>query len=150
MSAEASIGKVLSEFALALLERATGWIRRRKPHLHVHFEPVTRVWCIATKRQRDGTAFEMMQLVFSAHYAHTDRHDAIIIVDAHPKGTESQLPLMDKLTIPPGQLHSQQLVLIVAPVVGEKGRPWKGQIVFVDHYHRKYKSEKTTFEWGGP
>jgi hypothetical protein len=60
MNAEASIGKVLSEFALALPERATGWIRRRKPRLHVHFEQSLPV-ASNPNLQRSGTAAGRVQ-----------------------------------------------------------------------------------------
>jgi hypothetical protein len=141
--------KVLTEFLLTLLEHMTGWMRHRKPRLHVHFAPGHEFWSVGQEMQRDGTFIETMQMNFSADFTHTGYQQSLIITDAYPKGTTPRVPMMTKFDIPPEVMATEQVSIIVRPVVGKKGKPWTGRIIFVDHYNRKHRSDIITFQWGG-
>ncbi len=71
-------------------------------------------------------------------------------MDAYPVGTTTQVRGMSEFKIPPGALIKKQLVAIVGPIIGEKGKPWTGKLVLVDQFLRKYKTRKVTFKWVGP
>ena len=74
----------------------------------------------------------------------------MMIMDMYPNGTISQIPGFTPFEVPPGRLVKQHLVAFVAPVVGIKGKDWTGRLIVVDQFHRKYKTQKTTFKWVGP
>jgi hypothetical protein len=120
---------------------------RRKPKLHVHFHPTTGLWCLAHQGDK-----KIMQVGFSADFTHDDPKQTIILVDAFPEGAHSELQFGDYIEIPPEELvtPNHQVWMMVTPVVGEEGKNWKGRIVFVDHWRRKYKSkERFEFMWVG-
>lgn len=119
---------------------------RRKPKLHVHFHATTGLWCLASQGGK-----KIMQVGFVADFTHDDPTQTIILVDAFPDGTRSELRLFDYITIPPEELVRlrHHLWRMVTPVVGEEGKNWKGRIVLVDQWKRKYKSKEFEFMWVG-
>ena len=74
----------------------------------------------------------------------------MIIVDAYPMGTTSQVTAMEEITIPPHTMLKEQLVAIVGPVIGKKGQPWVGKLILVDQFLRKHRTQKIAFKWVGP
>lgn len=120
---------------------------RRKPKLHVHFHPATGLWCLARQAHK-----EIMQIGFVADLTHDDPNQTVILMDAFPEGARSELPFFDYITIPPEEWikPGRHIWMMVTPVLAEKGRNWKGRIVFVDQWKRKYKSEEEfEFLWMG-
>jgi hypothetical protein len=91
-----------------------------------------------------------MQVVFTASLTHDDLKQAMIITDAYPVGTTPQVSAMLEFTIRPEEMVKEQVVAIVSPVLGKKGEPWTGKIVFVDQFQRKHKSQRVTLKWAGP
>jgi|HubBroStandDraft_6_1064221.scaffolds.fasta_scaffold02049_19 hypothetical protein len=90
-----------------------------------------------------------MQVVCSANITHDDLKQAMVIVDAYPVGTMSQVRAMEEITIPPQEVVKERIQAIVGPVVGKKGQPWTGKIALVDQFLRKHKTSKVTFKWVG-
>jgi len=80
---------------------------------------------------------------------HDDPKQSIIITAAFPKDTQPQHGLISNIVIPPNQMVHEQVVAIVSPIVGEKGKPWTGRIILTDQFHRRYKTQKATFRWVG-
>jgi len=138
--------KPLAVISNAISERLA-ILLRRKPKLHVHFRPITGVWCVAS----DGI-IKIMQVGFAADLTHDDPRQTLILVDAFPEGTRSKFPFHNQITIGPAELVSpeHQIWMMVTPVVGEEGKNWTGRVVFVDQFKRKYMSEERfEFMWGG-
>jgi len=91
-----------------------------------------------------------MQVVCHANLTHDDPKIALIITDAYPVGTTTQVRAMTEFKIPPHAMVKQQIVSIAGPMIAKKGSPWTGKIVLVDQFLRKYKTRKNTFKWVGP
>jgi hypothetical protein len=148
--AEASLLKtivdaLLKPFAVIstpLAERIASWFKR-KPKLYANFHPGTCLWCLGQYGEQP-----LMQVMFTVDLTHDDPREALIIVDAHPDGTQSKIRF-DKFVIPPHQLKESRVTAFVQPVAGEKGKDWTGHIIFVDQFRRPYKTQKTTFKGVG-
>jgi len=118
---------------------------RRKPRVYVNFHPLSSYWCLA----REGDT-PIMQIGFAADFSHDDPEQDVLVIDAHPKGTRTRYPC-EKFCVRPNELVSpRQINLMVVPVVGEEGKNWKGRLVLVDQWKRRYKIEKYEFMWAGP
>jgi hypothetical protein len=141
--------KSLSGLLKAGFDRIALWIGRRKPKLYVHFQPGTSLWCIAHSGP-GPSAIEYMQVICSASLTHDDHTQAMIIVDAYPVGTTSQVRALQEFTIPPHVMVKEQITAIVGPVVGKKGKPWTGKLILVDQFLRKHKTQNVTLRWVGP
>jgi hypothetical protein len=118
---------------------------RRKPTLHIHFHPMTGLWCLAHRGD-----MKIMQIGFMADFTRDDPRQTIILMDSFPEGARSELPFQNYIEIPPEEIVTPQyqVWMMVTPVVGTEGKNWKGRIVFVDQWKRKYKSkEKFEFTW---
>ena len=89
-----------------------------------------------------------MQVMFTVDLTHDDPKESLIIVDAHPEGTQSSLPF-DKFAINPHQLVERRVTIFVQPVLGKKDKDWNGHIIFIDQFRRHYKTQKTTFRAAG-
>jgi hypothetical protein len=133
-----------------IAERIGNWVARRKPKLYVHFNLGQTVWSIARQAEGDGSFTEMMQIVSWADVNHDDPKETLVITDAHPPGTYSRLPAPGKFAVPPRTLVHQQISAFVLPVKGEKGTPWRGKLILVDQFFRKYKTRSVVFQWVGP
>jgi hypothetical protein len=123
--------KVFSGFWKAVFDRLSLWVSGRKPKLYVNFEPGVSVWCIATSGN-----IEYMQVVCRANITHDDPKMALVITDAYPAGTTTQVRAMSEFEIPPHSLVKEQIVSIAGPLIAEKGKPWTGKIVLVDQFLR--------------
>jgi hypothetical protein len=134
------IGSLLNPVA----QRIGGKLGHRKPHLYVHFVLPQTVWCIA----RNGDQ-EAMQIVFWADFNHDDPQQTLIITDAYPKGTRSEIRTVINFPVPPGQMVREQVATFAVPIKGEKGKPWTGRIILLDQFKRKYKTDKIAFRWVG-
>jgi hypothetical protein len=140
--------KTLTAPLAAIAERMAQRIRRRKPNLYIHFKLNSVVWCIAQQPQKQGPPREMMQIVFWANFNHDDPTQTLVITSAYPQGTTPHVGVMT-FTIPPETMVNEQVLAIVSPIVGEKGKDWTGKIVLVDHFQREYQTKKITFKWVG-
>jgi len=139
------VGALLKPFEIVVTpvaERVAGWLKR-KPRLHVHFHPLTSIWCLANENTDP-----VMQIVFTADFTHDGFGEALVIVDAYPKKSKAWHPF-NKFAIRPGNLIEEHVGIFAHPVVGEKGKEWSGRIVFVDQFGRKYTSPKHSFKWAG-
>ncbi len=102
------------------------------PTLYVHFIPGNQRWCIPRQGSAQGQADEMMQVMFVADLNHDSPTETLVITDAYPKGTTPQVAAFDKVKIPPHTMLKERIMMaFVTPVVGKKGKPWNGRIVFV-------------------
>lgn len=140
------VGALLKPFEIVITpisERIASWLKR-KPRLHVHFHPLTAVWCLANEK-----VSPVMQVVFTADFAHDHPSAALFIVNAYPLKAKSWYPF-EKFNLNPGQVRQNRIALFAEPVLGEKGKDWTGLIVFVDQFGRKYKTQKNHFKWVGP
>jgi hypothetical protein len=80
-----------------------------------------------------------------------DPKHAMMIMEVYPEGTTPQVSMGSRKLIEPGTLAHIQLAAIVKPIIATKGKPWRGRLVVVDHFHRKHKTQKIEFKWvGGP
>jgi hypothetical protein len=129
----------------ALVERMTIRVLKRKPKVYVQFEPNTILWCVAKAGD-----IEYMQITCQIRITHDDQRNALIITDAHPIGTKTEIKAMDEFKIPSNTLGNERVASIVGPMIGEKGKPWTGRVVLVDQFNRQYKTQKATFKWAGP
>ena len=141
--------KAFSGLWKAILDHFANWVSHRKPKLYVHFQPGTNIWCIAHAGP-GPSAIEYMQVVFTANLTHDDLKQGLIIVDAYPVGTASQVKAMDEIIIPHGEMVKERVVAIVGPVIATKGKAWTGKFVLVDQFQRKHKTQKATFMYVGP
>jgi hypothetical protein len=138
--------KTLNGFFKAIVDRVATAITRRKPKVHVHPVVGNEIWCIANSGN-----VEYMHIVCWAHVTHDDSKQAVIIMGVYPEGTTPQVDTVSHEVIPPGTMVKTQLSAIVAPILGIKGKPWKGRLILVDQFHRKHKTQKIVFKWvGGP
>ena len=138
-----NLTKPFASLVNPVAERFGNWLGSRKPRLHVHFEPMTNLWCIA------GTpGQELMQAMFTARFTHDDPKQTLLIVNAYPQGTQVEMKGSDTFSIPPLTLVTERVYVFVSPAP-EKGKTWRGRFVFEDQFHRKYK-EKTELKWAGP
>lgn len=94
-------------------------------------------------------ATELMQIVFWAEIAHDDDKQTVVIMDAYPEGTEPQLPSMVRFSLPPHTLAHEQISAFVKPIKGTVGEPWQSKFIFVDQFHRKYKTQELSFRFVG-
>jgi hypothetical protein len=128
----------------ALLERLTIRVLKRKPKVYVQFEPNTVLWCVA----KSGD-IEYMQITCQIRITHDDQRNSLVITDAYPVGTNTEIKAMGEFKIPSNTLANERIASIARPMIGEKGKPWTGKIVLVDQFNRKYKTQKATFKWAG-
>jgi hypothetical protein len=136
----------LNGFSKAIADRLAVAVTRRKPKIHVRPIVGNELWCIA----RQGET-EFMQVVCWADVTHDDPKHALMIMEVYPEGTPPQVSMGSRELIQPGTLAHIQLAAIVKPIIATKGKPWKGRLVLVDHFHRKHKTQKIEFKWvGGP
>src|SRR5262249_365069 len=106
---------------------------KRKPKLHIFARPRSPHWCYAWE---GASLTPMMQLHFSADITN-DGNEGVLILDAYVKGTKSKLPLIARISIPPGQtLMGANIVLMVAPVVGHGGKNFTGKVILIDQLKR--------------
>ena len=117
---------------------------RRKPRVYVTFQPVTSYWCLAHEGDK-----RVMQVGFTADFAHDDPEQNVLVIEAYPKGTRTRYPLAEKLSIRPSELVTQRFNLMAVPVVGEEGKNWKGRVVLVDQWKRRYKTDEPEGRLGG-
>jgi hypothetical protein len=132
----------------AFFDRLALWVSRRRPKLYVHFQPGTNIWCTANSGPGPNPP-EYMQVVCQVTITHDDPQNSLIIIDAYPVGTKTQVQALSEIKIPPHTMVKERIVSIVAPMIGEKGKPWTGKMVLVDQFLRKYKTGKMTFKWAG-
>jgi hypothetical protein len=133
-----------------LAERVGNWLGRRKPRLYVHPVPAQSIWCIARQAGASSTPNEMMQITFWADLNHDDEKSALVITDAYPEGTKSQIGMVGRLTIPPHTIVHSQIAAFVQPIKGERGRAFETKFVLVDQFHLKHRTQKIVFRWVGP
>src|ERR1700685_1035866 len=103
--------KSFSGFWKAIFDRLAFWVSGRKPKLYVQFEPGVSVWCIANSGPPPA-GIEYMQIVCHANLTHDDPKIALIITDAYPVGTTTQVQAMTEFKIPPHAMVKQQIVSI--------------------------------------
>jgi hypothetical protein len=141
-----TLTKPLATVTNAISERLEVLLRR-KPKLYVNFRPSTTYWCLANEGQT-----RIMQLGFAADFSHDDLKQTLVLINGYPEGTRPRYSFTSYIAIRAGDLVSPsfQLNLLVLPVLGEEGKDWMGRIVFVDQWHRTYKSKATKFMWAGP
>jgi hypothetical protein len=134
--------KVLSEAAAVRLEI----LLRRKPRLFVNLHPGSARWCLA----RSGNT-HFMQVMFSADLSHDDPEQKILLIDAYFSGTKPRVRFTDPVAIPGNELLRTDIPIHfwVAPVIGEEGKNFSGHVIFIDQWHRKYKTNKFEFVWAG-
>jgi len=130
-------------------ERLGNWLGRRKPRLHVHPVLTQSIWCIASQGTPNNPVNEMMQVVFWADVNHDDDKQTLVITDAYPEGTRPQIGMLGHFLIPPHEMVHQQIVAFVQPIRGERGQPFETKFIFVDQFHRKYKTQKIVFKCVG-
>ena len=140
---------LLKPFALILnpIAERIGNRLKRKPKLYIYIHPVSNVWCYAWRVPDPNP---IMQVRFDADFTNDSNHEALLILDAYVEGTNSTLPLMNHIKIPPTSTTVSEIVgVFCTPVVSEGGKDFTGRIIFVDHLKRKHRSDKTTFKWVG-
>jgi hypothetical protein len=130
-------------------ERIGKSLGNRKPRLYVHFNLAMMSWSLGHQQQPDGHDLEMMHILLNADFNHDDDKQTLLIMDAFPEGTESCVPGLSRVVIPPYKVVNQQIVSFALPIIGEKEKAWTGRMVFVDQFQRRYKSRKATYRWVG-
>lgn len=121
---------------------------RRKPKLFVRFHPQSTLWSLAFHGLNEG-----MHLIYRADFSHDDDEQALLLIDAYIKGAKPWIDSnSDPIKIPPKQLIRAEHIygIFLHPIVAEPGKNWTGRIIFVDQWHRKYKTDKVEFVFHGP
>ena len=120
---------------------------KRKPRLYVNFHPMMGLWCLAFSGEARA-----MQVCFMADFSHDDPDQTLLLIDAYIKGTKPWIRFDEPIKIPPGQLVRSNYVedIMVTPIIAPVGKNWTGRIIFIDQYHRRYKTKKFEFKWTGP
>ena len=148
-----ALGKILEPFvrpinvvSQAMSDRLERWLTR-KPRLYVRFHPQMERWCLAFSGDETG-----MQIIYTADFSHDDPKQTLLLIDAYIEGAKPFVTVSDPMKIPPGQVVRSRHIngIYLTPVVAEIGKNWTGRIIFVDQWHRKYKSDKFEFIFTGP
>jgi hypothetical protein len=89
-----------------------------------------------------------MQVVIQARINHNGSGN-VGIVDSYPQGTSPVFSGQVNFIVPPNAMIQKYFSSICEPVVGKKGKNWKGRLVLLDHERRKHKTDKISFMWVG-
>lgn len=130
-----------------MADRLERWLKR-KPKLFVRFHTQTTHWGLAFH----GEKVSGMQIAFMADYSH-DGDEPLLLIEGYVKGAKPFIRSPnDPIMIKPGELVRTQYIdgIFVSPVVGEPGKNWTGRIIFIDQFHREYKTDTQEFVFGGP
>jgi hypothetical protein len=119
-------------------------VDHRTPRLYVHPVKSTSVWCIG----HQGT-IEIFQFVFDADLNHDHEKQTIVIMDAYPKGMQSQIQTMSPVRVPPTTMIREQINALVLAFRVKRGKPFSTRFVLVDQFQRKHETQKISFTWVG-
>jgi hypothetical protein len=120
---------------------------KRKPRLFVNFHPMSAFWCLAFSGKQRA-----MQVSFMADFSHDDPEQTILLIDAYLKGAKPWLRFDEPIDVAPEELVTPkyQVHFMVTPIIAPVGKNWTGRIIFIDQWHRRYKTKKFEFVWMGP
>ncbi len=120
---------------------------KRKPRLYVNFHPMMGHWGLAFSGEARA-----MQVCFMADFSHDDPDQTLLLIDAYIKGTKPWIKFEEPIKISPGRLVRSNYVedIMVTPIIAPLGKNWTGRIIFIDQYHRRYRTKKFEFNWTGP
>jgi hypothetical protein len=141
------VTRPLEVVSKAVADRLERWLKR-KPKLFVSFHPQTTFWCLAFSGEQTG-----MQLTFMADFTQDGDDETLLLIDAYVEGTKPWMKNPnDPIEIGPGEFVRSRYIngIFVSPVVGTPGQNWIGRLIFIDQFHRKYKTEKCEFVFAGP
>ncbi|MGD1216199.1 MAG: hypothetical protein ABR861_14565 [Terriglobales bacterium] len=121
---------------------------KRKPRLYVNFHPMSAFWCLAFA----GGEKKAMQMSFMADFSHDDPGQTILLIDAYIKGTKPWIKFDEPIDIAPEELVTPeyQVHFMITPIIAPVGKNWTGRIIFIDQWHRRYRTKKFEFVWTGP
>ena len=110
---------------------------RRKPKLHIHVHPLPTVWGYAWYGAKP-----MMQVTFTADITNDSADEGVFILDGYVKGTKPKIPFTKRIKIPPTTTVTDEVVSVLcAPVVGEGGKDFTGEVVLLDQLKREHPTD---------
>lgn len=113
--------------------------RERKRVLHI-------VWNEKNSSWHMGSAKGKLAMQVSVAAIFTGREpDSIQILSAGVEGGKTEVDLFP-IICPENQPVRGTVMFFVQPPVAKEGKPWRGRIVLVDQYNRKFRSPKLTLE----
>ncbi|SRR5712692_2069232 len=120
---------------------------KRKPRLFVNFHPMSAFWCLAFSGDTQA-----MQVMFSGDFSQDDPEQTILLIDAYVKGAKPWIPFDEPIEIPPEELVTSNCPVhfMVTPIIAPVGKNWTGRIIFIDQWHRPYKTKKFELCERGP
>lgn len=121
-----------------------GWLRvyqkRRKPILHIVWEPHTLRWHLGAVADRPA-----MQVSGTALFSHTEQGVNLVLTQAYFEGTRCTVGFFLPIMVNHGVSSRGQVMCFVEPVKAKEGHAYKGVMIFVDQLNRHHKAPKATF-----
>lgn len=114
--------------------------RERKRALHIVWHEKNSSWHMGTDCGQPA-----MQVMADATLTGRER-DPIQILRARIEGGKTEVDLIERLVCPENEPARYRIMFFVQPPAAKKGKPWKGRIVLIDQYNRKFGSRKLTLE----
>lgn len=121
--------------------------RRRKPRVHVVFNPQQCVWGIGGLGQPDGKLKKVMSVHFWGIFSNDSDREPIVILEAFPEGTEQQMASFQPVIPPRGRPVRVMISAIVLPILGTPGQQLETRFILKDQFGRVYKTTKKSFRW---
>ncbi|MFI5117793.1 MAG: hypothetical protein ACHP8B_13970 [Terriglobales bacterium] len=131
----------------AAAERLAERIKRRKPRIHVVFNPQQCMWSIGGIGQHDGSIKKTMSVMFWGTFSNDDDKQPVVITEAFPPGTEQQFASFEIVIPPRGRPVRAMVHATVLPIIGTPGKLLRTRFILKDQLGRKYRTRKTNFRW---
>jgi len=113
--------------------------RERKRVLHIVWNEKNSSWHMGSAKGKPA-----MQVSVAAIFTGREP-DSIQILSAGVEGGKTEVDLIP-IICPENQPVRGTVMFFVQPPVAKEGKPWRGRIVLVDQYNRKFRSPKLTLE----
>jgi hypothetical protein len=113
--------------------------QKHKKVLHIVWNEKNSSWHMGSARGKPA-----MQVMVDAIFTGTEP-DSIQILIAGVEGGKTESNLIP-IICPENQPVRGKVMFFVQPPVAKEGKPWRGRIVLVDQYNRKFRSPKLTLE----
>lgn len=115
---------------------AVRWLKsRQKRVIYVEWKNDICLWCLA-----DGGNEPWMQVSLHGFFTNADLEVALIITSIYLENTRPAMTLYEPLNLPPHEVTSQDVSVMVKPLLLEEGKTFRGNVVFVDQYQRRHKA----------
>jgi Na+-transporting methylmalonyl-CoA/oxaloacetate decarboxylase gamma subunit len=111
------------------------WVRsRQKQLIHVEWKNEISLWCVAKAGEESW-----MQAALHGFFTNSDPQVALIITSIYLEKTKPAMSLYEPLTLPAHNVRSQDVSIMVKPLLLEEGKTFRGNVILVDQFQRKHK-----------